>query len=105
MTRPRKHPSPAFCITVALVVLLVAYPVSFGPACWLADRLQIATPFVARIYKPIVHAALCGPGPIREVLRRFAEFGAPPRNKESVLGIWERWTRPVSILETLDSAA
>jgi len=30
----RSHSSAAFWITVALVVLLVGYPLSFGPACW-----------------------------------------------------------------------
>ena len=31
------QPSAAFWITVALVAVLVGYPLSFGPACWLAD--------------------------------------------------------------------
>jgi hypothetical protein len=30
----RKHPSAAFWVTVVVVVALVAYPLSFGPACW-----------------------------------------------------------------------
>jgi len=30
-----KHPTAAFWITVALVVVLVGYPLSFGAACWL----------------------------------------------------------------------
>jgi hypothetical protein len=33
----RKKPGVAFWATVALVVVLVAYPLSFGPACWIWD--------------------------------------------------------------------
>ena len=32
-----RQPSAAFWITVALVAVLVGYPLSFGPACWLID--------------------------------------------------------------------
>jgi hypothetical protein len=38
MTPSRKHPSAAFWATVVVVVLLVAYPLSFGPACWLTAQ-------------------------------------------------------------------
>jgi hypothetical protein len=31
----RKKPGVAFWATVALVAVLAAYPLSFGPACWL----------------------------------------------------------------------
>ncbi len=30
----RKKPTPGFWLIVALVVALVGYPASFGPACW-----------------------------------------------------------------------
>lgn len=33
MTSPR-HPTAAFWITAALLAVLVAYPLSFGPTCW-----------------------------------------------------------------------
>ena len=36
---PRHHPCVALWITVAVVVVLVAYPLSFGPACWMAGEL------------------------------------------------------------------
>src|ERR1700693_5218805 len=38
MTPDRKHPSAAFWLTVALVAVLVGYPLSFGPACWLTSQ-------------------------------------------------------------------
>ena len=50
MTPDRKHPTPAFWITVALVAVLVGYPLSFGPACWLADRGRVPNSI---IYGPL----------------------------------------------------
>jgi hypothetical protein len=34
-----KRPGIAFWATVVVVVALVAYPLSFGPACWIVPRL------------------------------------------------------------------
>ena len=34
MTSDRKKPTAGFWITVALVAVLVGYPLSFGPAGW-----------------------------------------------------------------------
>ena len=34
----RKQPTARFWITVALVVVLAGYPLSFGPACWWFPR-------------------------------------------------------------------
>jgi hypothetical protein len=36
----RKKPGLAFWATVVVVVVLVAYPLSFGPACWITSRFQ-----------------------------------------------------------------
>jgi hypothetical protein len=38
MTSPCKHPTPGLWVTVALVAVLVAYPLSFGPLLRLYDR-------------------------------------------------------------------
>ena len=35
----RKKPGVAFWATVGMVVVLVGYPLSFGPACWLSSWL------------------------------------------------------------------
>ena len=34
MSNDRKKPGVAFWAAVALVVALIGYPLSFGPACW-----------------------------------------------------------------------
>jgi hypothetical protein len=38
MTSLQKKPGVAFWATLVVLVVLVAYPLSFGPACWLSDR-------------------------------------------------------------------
>ena len=38
MTRSSKPPSAAFWATVVVVVALILYPLSFGPACWLTAQ-------------------------------------------------------------------
>jgi len=54
MTSDRQHPSAAFWITVALVAVLLAYPLSFGPACWLTSRTGIGAPLVPTVYCPLI---------------------------------------------------
>ena len=43
MTSDRKKPGVAFWATVVVVVGLMAYPLSFGPACWLTSQ-QVGFP-------------------------------------------------------------
>jgi hypothetical protein len=51
----RKKPGVAFLATVVLVVLLVAYPLSFGPACWVNSRNGFGGRFVLPIlFQPIL---------------------------------------------------
>src|SRR5262249_10934117 len=47
-----KKPGVAFCATV-VVVALVLYFASFGPARWYNGRLGRARPIVGRVYWPI----------------------------------------------------
>jgi hypothetical protein len=51
----RKKPGVAFWATVVVVVMLVAYPLSFGPACWYVARTGIHKPhpWFGFIYLPI----------------------------------------------------
>jgi len=55
MTSDRKHPTPGFWLTVALVTALVGYPLSVGPACWISSRAGtiIAARTVNRFYRPL----------------------------------------------------
>ena len=59
----KKQPGVAFWATVVVVVVLVAYPLSFGPACWWMSRSVLVgvggsgnnytMRFIPAIYRPI----------------------------------------------------
>ena len=49
----RKKPGVAFWATVVVVVALVAYPLSFGPACWTWDRGLISDQALTIAYRPL----------------------------------------------------
>jgi len=49
----RRHPAAAFWLTVTLVVVLVGYQLSFGPACWAIDRGWIGYEYPRIVYWPI----------------------------------------------------
>jgi hypothetical protein len=70
----RKKPGVAFWATVAVVVVLVAYPLSFGPACWLLtqDQWESDDSLAGQVYWPIGWLAVHGPWPMAEVLNWYA---------------------------------
>jgi len=78
MTPDRKHPSAALWITVALVavlVVLVAYPLSFGPACWFADRMpESVQAWTDWFYRPMFWLYL-QPGKIGEIVGWWIYLG------------------------------
>jgi hypothetical protein len=52
MTAHRK-PTAGFWITVALVAVLVGYPLSFGPVCWITSYSGIGSRLLPMVYHPI----------------------------------------------------
>src|SRR5262249_42224719 len=104
MTSDRKQPGVAFWATVTVVVLLVAYPLNFGPVSWMADRDSAFVPKIKRAYRPIVWVAQSGPYPVGRLLRLYADWWARPRRRELVVGIFDRWTVQESIIDVLDRA-
>ena len=52
----RKKPGVAFWATVVAVVVLMLYPLSFGPACWICVRLASCSGCraIGRLYKPLL---------------------------------------------------
>jgi hypothetical protein len=54
MTSDCKKPGMAFWATVVVVVALVAYPLSFGPACWVTSRLDAGAGILPAVYRPII---------------------------------------------------
>jgi hypothetical protein len=75
MTSDRKKPGVAFWATV--VVALVAYPLSFGPACWSTERDPMTLNRIApRIYWPI--GRLCSKSRnFRTIFNWYATISGP----------------------------
>jgi hypothetical protein len=75
MTSSSKKPGVAFWATVLVVVGLVAYPLSFGPACWISSQAEVATErLILMAYRPLTQAATTlGLG---WAVHRYAEAGA-----------------------------
>ena len=71
-----KKPGVAFWATVVVVVVLVAYPLSFGPACWITSHMQPSGRFASAAYRPILLAWLNGPDWFGAALASYVRLGA-----------------------------
>lgn len=76
MSKSRKKPSVAFWATVAVVGAL-AYPISFGPACWWfsprnIDYFSLPPAGALKIYWPIGWLIEHGPKPMTRAIRWYA---------------------------------
>jgi hypothetical protein len=71
----RKKPGVSFWASVVVVVVLL-YPISFGPACWLAT-LDAATNerLAPRMYWPIGRAFTKAPRTIKGAIHWYATLG------------------------------
>jgi hypothetical protein len=76
MTSNRKKPGVAFWGTVVVVVML-AYPLSFGPACWYANGHAGAMPAFKAFYWPIGWTAVNSPSWPNRMIRKYATYGCP----------------------------
>jgi hypothetical protein len=79
MTSDRKKPGVAFWATVVVVAVLVGYPLSFGPACWISSRVNPSGKIVSVIYLPILWALVDGPDWLQEPIERYAWMGSSTR--------------------------
>jgi hypothetical protein len=76
-----QRPGPGFWITAALTFVLVAYPLSFGPACWCFSPPRIEGPFMIstsdaqphapRMYWPFGWLVKNGPLPVAEIIEWY----------------------------------
>jgi hypothetical protein len=85
MTPSHKKPGVAFWATVGLVVVLVAYPLSFGPACWLTSQSADGD-YTARdcawgmiAYWPLGRIAL-STSPVGTAMKWWTALGLRPGN-------------------------
>jgi hypothetical protein len=67
----KKKPTAGFWITVVVVVVL-AYPLSFGPACWLATRWRPLRGPVNSIYSSAAWACFKAPNAVGNAIIWYA---------------------------------
>ncbi len=76
MPDDRKHPSAGFWLTVALVAVLVGYPLSFGPVWWLVDWEVLPVQGAEVVYGPIARTlAIIGSDSICAVMDAYCKWG------------------------------
>src|SRR5262245_63765989 len=79
-----KKPGVAFWATVVVVVVLVAYPLSFGPACWLCEKGALSQRIGWTMFRPVTWLVLHGPRPVSSLIQAYAEACGDQRRTESV---------------------
>jgi hypothetical protein len=70
----RKKPGMAFWATVVVVAALAAYPLSFGPACWISSRASYGE--ILPFYRP-VEWAIRRSRAAEIAFLRYAELASP----------------------------
>ena len=74
----KKKPGLPFVVTVAVVLVLVLYPLSFGPACWITSRTNVGADLVPVLYRPVTWAMTPdSETPVNRVSTWYAKIGAP----------------------------
>jgi hypothetical protein len=87
MKEPKKKPGVAFWAIVLVVVLQVRYPLSFGPACWIASRSENWR--IATFYWPIqTYVPRCPGG--RAALGWYARLGIPAMSRGVLVPFHDR---------------
>ena len=71
-----KKPTAGFWITVALVAVLVGYPLSFGPACWITSRTNLNGKWITIPYRPIICLWDVGPEPVGDLIVWYSGIAA-----------------------------
>jgi hypothetical protein len=78
MSDSRKKPGTAFWIVVVLITVFIAYPLSFGPACWACSRVPGAIVLWETadfFYAPILWAWWSDdPGTISSIIAWYANL-------------------------------
>jgi hypothetical protein len=78
MTAHHKKPGVAFWTTLALAAVLVGYPLSFGPACWISSRINdVQSDTVSIAYRPITWG-MSQSDRIANALIWYAQLGSRP---------------------------
>jgi hypothetical protein len=75
MNPEQRKPGVAFWSTVVLVAVL-AYPVSFGPACWIVSWAGSGSRILATAYRPIIWVWDHGPRSLNDPLHWYTRLGS-----------------------------
>jgi hypothetical protein len=78
---PRKKPGVAFWATVGLVVVLLVYPLSVGPACWLLTHCPCpawSAEAYRRMYLPLSWACDNGPSALSKPFGWYCSLWIDP---------------------------
>jgi hypothetical protein len=89
-----RKPTAGFWIAAALVVMLVGYPLSFGPVCWIVSRIDSCSSTVLCLYRPLDWLALESPSSVGKLL---ASFGQLWMSDNLTLRIGERSTERIHV--------
>ncbi len=80
----RKKHGPVFWAIVALGVIL-GYPLSFGPACWISERLEDDGKVLSCLYSPVIRIFVLGKSQTaRDMAMKYLYWGLR-RNAHSSL--------------------
>jgi hypothetical protein len=79
---------------VALIAVLVAYPLSLGPACWISSHTARGKGIVSAIYEPLIFDS---PQFASRSFERYSQLGAAKGwYWREVSGGWQNFPRPGS---------
>jgi hypothetical protein len=70
----RKKPGVAFWATVVVVVLM-GYPLSLGPACWISSRTKTGGAVVSMFYRPMMWG-MSRSGRVSNALSWYSDLGS-----------------------------
>lgn len=89
-------------IVIVLSLLLLLYPVSFGPACWLASWMKFGSGAINVVYRPILCIWARGSSSTGEFLEGLVYLGANRKAvfvllRENATLLIEDTTRPASL--------
>src|SRR5262245_54850723 len=73
-----RKPGLMFWTTMMALVLLVGYPLSFGPACWITSRANVGASAIPVVYRPLTWAmSPDSHTKMNRVSTWYAKIGAP----------------------------
>lgn len=85
MSDDRKNSTAGFWVSAILLAVLLGYPLSFGPACWISSRLDVGSRLVTVAYRPITWGLSENyDGRLDGAIRWYARLGAADNG-------WDWW--------------